>query len=83
MIEYLTPPEVAKLLRVRIDKVRNWIRNGDLAASNVAESPDRKPRYRVSRDDLQAFLDRRKVPKPALYQPRRRRVESAPIVNRY
>jgi len=61
---YLTPPEVAKLLRVRIDKVRGWIRRGELAAVDVSETIGGRPRYRIARDDLDAFLRRRQVTTP-------------------
>jgi excisionase family DNA binding protein len=33
---YLTPPEVARLLRVDVHSVLAWVRNGELRASNVA-----------------------------------------------
>ena len=59
--EYLTPPEAAKLLRVRIDKLRGWITRGELAASDVSDRPGGRPRYRIARDDLDDFLQRRRV----------------------
>lgn len=35
--DYLTPPEIAKLWRVRTSKVLSWIHSGQLQAFNVAE----------------------------------------------
>lgn len=72
---FMTPPEVAKLLRVRVDKVRSWIMQGALRAVDVSEHCGGRPRYRVSADDLRAFLERRSV-KPAVAAPRPRRDES-------
>lgn len=52
--DFLTPPEIAKLLRVRESKVLGWIRSGRLPAINVSDG--QRPRYRVRRADLDAFL---------------------------
>ena len=59
--EYQTPPEVARLLHIRVDKVRAWITRGELVASDVSERVGGRPRYRIARDDLDAFLERRQV----------------------
>ena len=69
---YLTPPEVAKRLRIRPDKVLAWIRSGELTAIDVSESQGGRPRWRVSEADLQDFLKRRQS-QPAPKQTRRRR----------
>ena len=58
---FSTPPQIGKLLHVRIDKVRGWIRSGELVASDLSERPGGRPRYRISRDDLDDFLQRRQV----------------------
>jgi len=55
----LTVPEVARLLRVRQDKVLNWIRRGDLQAFNIADKQKGRPKYRISPEDLKAFRQRR------------------------
>jgi excisionase family DNA binding protein len=57
--EFLTVPEVAKLLRVRPDKVLTWVRSGKLKGFNVAEKENSQPRYRVSREALGDFIHRR------------------------
>lgn len=58
-VTYLTPPEIAKLLRCRESKVLGWIRSGRLAAVNLSES--RRPRYRIGRQALDDFLVGRAV----------------------
>jgi len=65
---YLTPPEIAKLLRVSSEKVLGWIRRAELKAINVSDGG--RPRYRVRREDLDLFLRSREVQPPA---PRTRR----------
>ena len=62
--EFLTPPQVAKVMGVNPDKVRAWIRAGTLRATDVSEGT--RPRYRVARTDVERFLEgRRKVTPPA------------------
>ena len=53
----LTVPEVAKLLRVSPDKVLSWIRSGRLRGFNVAETETSRPKYRVSPEELEAFIN--------------------------
>jgi excisionase family DNA binding protein len=64
----LTPPQIAKQLRVSHDKVLDWIRRGELKASNLATGG--RPRYVVTPDELAAFLKRREPQQPS---PRARR----------
>jgi len=47
--EYLTPPQVAKLLAVKHDKILSWIRTGELRAINLAARQGGRPRWRISR----------------------------------
>jgi len=47
---FLTPPEIAKLLRVSSEKVLGWIRKAELKAVNASEGF--LPRYRIRREDL-------------------------------
>ena len=77
MKPYTTPPEIAELLRVKADRVRKWIENGELIAANLGDAS--RPRYRIAAADLQAFLDRRSAVRKPIAQPRRRRhVEASP-----
>lgn len=68
---YLTPPEIAKLLRVSPEKVLGWIRGAELRAVNVGNGT--RPRYRVSREALDSFLQAREVRPPPPRRVRRRR----------
>jgi len=71
---YLTPPMIANQLRVSPEKVLAWIRKAELRAINVSDG-NRRPRYRVAPEDLEAFLERRVVQPPPVIQRRRRKRE--------
>jgi excisionase family DNA binding protein len=68
---YLTPPEIAKILRVSPEKVLGWIRRGELIAVNLGNGTFR-PRYRISREHLDAFLKAREVQAPQKYVRKKR-----------
>lgn len=61
----MTPPEVAALLRVSPDRVRAWIKSGDMAAINTASARCRRPRYVVLPHQLAEFATRRAAAAPA------------------
>lgn len=68
----MTPPEVARYLRVGRDKVLGMIRTGILPAVNVAGESSTRPRYVIQPTDLELFIARRAaVAMPR--SPRRRR----------
>lgn len=71
---YLTPPEVAGILRVRYEKVLAWIRRGRLRASYMSENRGGRPRYRIEWSNLQAFIQNRQ----ATSAPTRRRPRPPP-----
>ena len=73
MTEYLTPPELAKRLRVRLDKVHTWIRSGELRAVNVAANLIGRPRWRISAEALAEFEQRRAAQPPVKKSRRRKR----------
>jgi excisionase family DNA binding protein len=73
-VAFLTPPEIAKLLRVSNEKVYGWIRRGDLRAVNVGNKT--RPRFRIAREHLDSFLESRTVPPPP---PRQRRQKQPPL----
>ena len=52
---YLTPEEVAQRLRVNTATVWRMIRQGEIRAVQV------RRRYRISQEDLDAFLQRNEV----------------------
>jgi excisionase family DNA binding protein len=68
-----TPPEVAKRLRVAVNKIMRWIKLGELMAFNVAATGSRLPRWRIDPTDLDAFMDRRRSQPPAPKPPRRKK----------
>lgn len=51
--------EVAKFLRVDPRTVEKWIKDEELPAINLAPKQSRRAMWRVSRDNLQAFIDSR------------------------
>jgi transposase len=65
--------QVAKNLGVEQAKVRGWIRSGELPASNVAAKLSQRPRWKISQESLDSFLQKRQaVPRqPVRTRPRR------------
>jgi len=55
--EMLTTDEVAKELRVNVKTVRNWIASGELVAIDIGNE------YRISRTNLNKFLEKRQTDK--------------------
>jgi excisionase family DNA binding protein len=55
--QLLTVEQVAKEVQVHVETVRVWIRRGELIAINIGNE------YRITRDDLNDFLERRKTDK--------------------
>ena len=76
---WLSPPQVAERLGVKADKVRNWIRTGELRASDFAEKLGGRPRYKVHETALIAFEQRREV-KPQTPTVRRKRKQPDKII---
>jgi hypothetical protein len=63
----LTVQEVARRYRVSPDKVRLWIKKGEILALNTAATLCGKPRWVITPDALAAFEQRRMggpAPKP-------------------
>ena len=71
----LTVREVAKLMRVSKDKVRAWIRTGQLGAINRATQLCGKPRFIVLPHHLADF-ERRRLCGPVSNPARRKRKPS-------
>lgn len=75
-LQFFTPPEVARLLKMKPGNVIAAIRRGELKASNVGQPGARKPRFRITRKALDEFLDRRSaISSPA--KPARKRRQPA------
>lgn len=72
-LTYFTPPEAARIVRMKAERVIALIRAGELKASNVATKLSGRPRFRIAAADLQAFLDRRAAVAVSSPQQRRRR----------
>jgi hypothetical protein len=68
----LTTSDVARRYRVSEDKVRAWVRSGELPALNTASALCGKPRFIITPEGLAQFERGRAAaqPRPA---PRRRR----------
>jgi hypothetical protein len=60
----LTVADIARRYRVSPDKVRTWIRRGELAAINTADARCGKPRFVVTADALAAFEQGRQATPP-------------------
>lgn len=74
--EYLTPPQFARRLGVSEDKVLQWIHSGELRAFNAAVDADGdRPRWRISLEEIERFMEARanKPPQPKPPKKRRRR----------
>jgi transposase len=60
----LTVADLAKRFRVSPDKVRLWIKRGELSAVNTANARCGKPRFVVTADALAAFEQGRQATPP-------------------
>jgi len=70
--DWLTPPQLARELGIRPGKVLAWVRAGELTAVDMAQNRGGRPRYRIARRAVDAFLAARAVV-PRATTPRRRR----------
>src|SRR3954468_8693332 len=69
-----TPNELARLLRVSPDRIRAWIKAGELGALDTARHRCGRPRYVILPHHLTEFEQRRRATTPAAKPlPRRRR----------
>jgi hypothetical protein len=73
-----TPNELARVLRVSPDRVRAWIKAGELAALDTAARRRGKPRYVILPHHLVEF-ERHRRPAPPPSPARRRRKKSSEI----
>jgi hypothetical protein len=67
----LTAPQAAKRLAVAPEKVRRWIENGELAATNAALQDSSRPRWRIDPKDLEDFRTARKPARSRMVPQRR------------
>ena len=61
MPEYVTPPIIAKTFGIAEEKVRSFIKKGQLPALDLSTG-NQRPRYLISRKDLSLFIESRRVP---------------------
>ena len=72
----LTVRDIALRYRVGPDKVRTWIKRGELPAINTAMAVCGKPRWVITPEDLATFENgRRATPSPKSPLRRKRRSE--------
>lgn len=69
----LTVADIARLYRVSPDKVRAWIKRGELSAINTSDVRCGKPRFVVTPQALAAFERGRQAATPNAPKPKRRR----------
>ena len=70
---FLTPVQVAREIGVQGDTVLAWIHSRQLLALDVSRGAGQRPRWRISRADLEAFLESRRTASPAPAPERKRR----------
>jgi hypothetical protein len=49
----------AEEIGVHVEKVLSWIRSKELKASNLSARPNQQPRWKILREDAEAFLRKR------------------------
>jgi transposase len=67
-----TTGDLAKRYRVGEDRIRNWIKSGQLKALNTTDTASGRPRYVVTAESVAEFERRRAVTPPPKSQRRRK-----------
>lgn len=79
--DYFVPRALARRWSVCVDKVLRFIQTGELRAFNVASPESRRPRYRISIEEVRRFEEQtRSAAPPAAIKapaPRRRKATAA------
>src|SRR5262249_10182210 len=68
-----TVSELARRFRVGEDRIRGWIKRGEMIALNVAEVKRGRPRFVVNTEEDERFEQGRWVAAPAKPAPRHKR----------
>ncbi len=68
-----TPPNIAEMLGIKVDKVHAWIHAGELKAVNIAQKRSGRPRWRILDEHLHEFLQSRASTKPVRRHRRRKK----------
>ena len=74
--DYLTPADVATMLKTSPETVLRWIRKCELRASNL-NKPGTRPRWIIERSAVSEFLKKREPQPP---QKRTRRKQDAGVI---
>ena len=69
-----TVADLARRWRVGADKVRTFLRRGELVGVNVAADLSGRPQWRITAESVERF-ERRRTSVPAPKAPRRKRTE--------
>jgi hypothetical protein len=69
---FLTPPKLAKLMGVSVEKIAEFIRRGELIAINTSLTGGR-PRWKIEPAAFRQFLESRSNKPPQEVKPRRRK----------
>jgi len=75
----LTPNELARLLRVSPDRVRAWIKSGELDAIDTSPRRCGRPRYVILPSHLAEFTRRRAAATPAARPAPRQRKQTMQV----
>ena len=75
----LVPSEASRLLRVSADRVRDWIKRGELGAIDTAPHRCGKPRFIILPEHLSEFVRRRRAATPAARPAPRRRLRKVAV----
>jgi hypothetical protein len=79
--DYFVPRDLARRWSICVDKVLRFIQTGELRAFNVASKESRRPRYRISIEEVRRFEEQTRSAAPPRAEtntsPRRRKSSSA------
>ena len=79
--EFFSAPEVSELLKVDRNKIIQLIAIGELRAVDVSLHRSQRPRWRISRKDLEAFLSRRSsTPEPEMKRRHRKKKANNEVI---
>lgn len=77
MQKTLSPPEYARILGIKVERIHGWIRSGALVAINVSDSC-RRPLWRITPEAIERFEQSRSS-RPPVKPPQRRKKDPSII----
>jgi excisionase family DNA binding protein len=78
-----TPPEIAKLLKIKPETIRAFIHRGDLKAVDLRSPGSSRPQWRIMPEHLAEFLERKTAREKIQPTRRRRRKPAKPEKSYY